>query len=245
MKRIKAVLEYDGSGYHGFQIQKNAITIQEKIETSIENLLGEKVSIMAAGRTDAGVHAVGQVIAFDTDSSIPPDKWKFALNSILPPDIRVVSSSEARADFHPRFHAVDKRYIYMIHRKPGGKVFYGKYAYCNMEALELEVMQQACALFIGRHNFKSFCSSGSSVKTHDRHIKECRIVEKGPFIKLDITADGFLYNMVRIIVGTLLEVGRLTYEPEYITDIIQAQDRNRAGQTAPPQGLYLYSVNYG
>ncbi len=245
MKRIKAVLEYDGSGYHGFQIQKNAVTIQEMIETSIENLIGEKASIMAAGRTDAGVHAVGQVITFDTSSSIPPDKWQFALNSILPPDIRVVSSCEARADFHPRFEAVDKRYIYLIHRKQSGKVFYSKYAYCDLEALDLELMQQACRLFIGRHNFKSFCSSGSSVKTYDRHIKECRLEEKGPFIRLDITADGFLYNMVRIIVGTLLDVGRLTYKPEYVRDIILAQDRTRAGQTAPPQGLYLYSVNYG
>ncbi len=245
MKRIKAILEYDGSGYHGFQVQKNAITIQEKIETSIENLIGERASIMAAGRTDAGVHAIGQVIAFDTSSSIPPEKWKFALNSILPSDIRVVSSSEARANFHPRFDAIDKRYIYLIHRKPGRKVFYSRYAYCDMEALEVALMQQACRLLLGRHNFQSFCSSGSSVKTYERHVKECKLVEKGPFLRLDITADGFLYNMVRIIVGTLLDVGRLTYEPEHITDIILARDRTRAGQTAPPQGLYLHSVNYG
>ncbi|KUG04173.1 trna pseudouridine synthase a [hydrocarbon metagenome] len=245
MKRIRAVLEYDGSAYHGFQIQKNAVTIQEKIETSIENLIGEKAGIMAAGRTDAGVHAVGQVIAFDTNSSIPPEKWKFALNSILPDDIRIVSSCEATADFHPRFDAVDKRYIYLIHRKPSGKVFFGKYAYCNPEALQVELMQQGCRMLLGRHNFKSFCSSGSSVKTHERHVKECKLLEKGPFLRLDITADGFLYNMVRIIVGTLLDVGRLTYEPEHISDIILARDRTRAGQTAPPQGLYLYSVNYG
>ncbi len=245
MKRIKAILEYDGSAYHGFQIQKNAVTIQEKLETSIENLIGEKASIIAAGRTDAGVHAAGQVIAFDTSSSIPPDKWKFALNSILPPDIRVVSSCKAPANFHPRFDAVDKRYIYLIHRKNSGKVFYSRYAYCDTEALEVKLMQQACRLLLGRHNFKSFCASGSSVKTYDRNIKECKLEEKGPFIRLDITADGFLYNMVRIIVGTLLEVGRLTYGPEHITDIILAQDRTQAGQTAPPQGLYLYSVNYG
>ncbi len=244
MKRIKAVLEYDGSCYHGFQIQKNALSIQEKIEISIENLIGEKASIMAAGRTDARVHALGQVIAFDTSSSIPPEKWQFALNSILPPDIRVVSSSEAQAGFHPRFDAVDKRYIYLIHRKQSGKVFYDRYAYCDLEALDLELMQQACSLFLGRHNFKSFCSSGSSVKTHERHIKECKLEEKGPFIRLDITADGFLYNMVRIIVGTLLDVGRLNYQPEDISDIILAQDRTQAGPTAPPQGLYLYSVNY-
>jgi tRNA pseudouridine38-40 synthase len=245
MKRIKAVLEYDGSGYHGFQIQKNAISIQETIESSIEKLIGYRVSIMAAGRTDAGVHALGQVIAFDTNSSIPADKWKFALNSILPADIRVISSCRVDSDFHPRFQALDKKYIYYIYRRQRGRVFYSPYAYCNQEKLNMEAMQEACKLLLGLQNFKSFCASGSSVKTFDRHIKECQLSQKGPFIQFEICADGFLYHMVRIIVGTLLEVGRSNLEPQDIARIIQAQDRNQAGPTAPPQGLYLHSVNYG
>jgi tRNA pseudouridine38-40 synthase len=245
MKRIKAILEYDGSTYHGWQIQKNALSLQETVEASIENLIGRKVGILAAGRTDAGVHALGQVVAFDTESSIPPEKWQFALNSVLPRDIRVVSSCQAEADFHPRFQAVDKRYIYLIYRRHSGQVFYSKYAYCSSEDFNLELMQQACSYFIGRQNFQSFCASGSSVKTFERNVKTCLIEAKGPFIKLDITADGFLYNMVRIITGTVLEVGRLNYKPQYIQEIIQAQDRNLSGPTAPPQGLYLHSVNYG
>lgn len=244
MKRIKAVVEYDGSGYHGFQSQKNALTIQDTIESSIEKLIEHRVPIIAAGRTDAGVHALGQVIAFDTDSSIPADKWQFALNSILPSDIRVTSSCQAESNFHPRFQALDKKYIYYIYRRQRGRVFYSPYAYCNLENLDLPAMQQACQLLLGRHNYKSFCASGSSVKTFERNIKECQLSQKGPFIKLEIIADGFLYHMVRIIVGTLLDVGRLSLEPQDITKILQAQDRNQAGPTAPPQGLYLHSVNY-
>ncbi len=245
MKRIKAILEYDGKGYHGFQIQKNAFTIQEAIESSIERLIGHRVPIIAAGRTDAGVHALGQVIAFDTDSSIPEDKWPFALNSILPADIRLISSCQAQADFHPRFQAVDKKYIYYIYRRQRGRVFYSPYAYCNLEKLDIEAMQQACKILLGRQNYKSFCASGSKVKTFERHIKECQVSQNASFIKLEIRADGFLYYMVRIIVGTLLEVGRLCIKPEQIKEIIQAQDRSQAGPTAPPQGLYLHSVNYG
>lgn len=244
MTRIKAILEYDGSRYHGFQLQKNALTIQEVIEKGIESLIGEKTNILCAGRTDAGVHALGQVIAFDTSSSIPPDKWKFALNSILPSDIRIIESGESREDFHPRFDAIDKKYIYLIHSSYKRRVFLGKYAYCNREALSLPLMRQACSFIMGRHNFKAFCSSGTTVKHFERTVKKCSLTATGTFIKLDITAEGFLYNMVRIIVGTLLEVGRLSYPPQYVEEIILSQDRSKAGHTAPPQGLYLHSVNY-
>lgn len=245
MTRIKAILEYDGSGYHGFQIQKNAVTIQETIEKAIEDLIGEKTNILCAGRTDAGVHALGQVIAFDTSSSIPPNKWKFALNSVLPQDIRIIESRESREDFHPRFDAIDKKYIYLIHRSLKRRVFLEKYAYCNYEKLDLALMQQACSYIVGRHDFRSFCSSGSAVKNFERTVKDCTITTMGTFIKVAITADGFLYNMVRIIVGTLLEIGRLSYPPQYIKEILLSRDRSKAGQTAPPQGLYLHSVNYG
>lgn len=244
MARIKMAIEYDGSRYHGFQIQDNANTVQAELEAAIRRLAGESISILGAGRTDAGVHALGQVIAFDTDSSIPGDKWQFALNSFLPPDIRAVASAQCGPDFHPRFHALSKVYHYLIYRQPRGRIFNRHYALCNNEPLKLEAMEEACQAFTGRHNFKSFCASGSSVKTFERTVQICQLVQEGPYLKLTIEADGFLYNMVRIIMGTLLEVGRGTYPPAAMEEIIAAQDRNQAGPTVSPQGLYLVEVKY-
>lgn len=208
MRRIRMVIEYDGSNYHGFQIQQNAHTIQAELEKAIQNLTGEKTTLMFAGRTDAGVHALGQVAAFDTNSSIPPEKWRFALNSFLPPDIIIVHSEEARPDFHPRFHAVKKRYRYLIYRQREGAVFYRRYAYCNDEILDLAAMNQACQHIKGLHDFSSFCASGSATRTFEREVTECYVIEEDGFIKLEIEANGFLYNMVRIVTGTLLNVGR-------------------------------------
>jgi len=244
MKRIKMVIEYDGSNYHGFQIQKNAHTVQAELEQRIFELTGENISILCAGRTDAGVHALGQVIAFDTVSTIPPEKWKIALNSVLPADIRVLSSCEVKEDFHPRLNAVKKRYSYFIYRRENGQTFYRKYALCNTEQLDIKAMQEGCQLIEGRKNFKSFCASGSSVKNHERFVSTCRLKENGPFIKMEIEANGFLYNMVRIIMGTILEVGRGDYPAQHIKEIITTRDRAMAGATAPPQGLFLVDVIY-
>jgi len=244
MARIKLILEYDGSNYHGFQIQKNAPTIQEKLEQGIFRLTGEKASLLCAGRTDAGVHALGQVVAFDTQSNIPPAKWKFALNSVLPSDIQVLDSQEVNPVFHPRYHAVKKKYLYLIYRREQGTTFYRKYAFCTAELLDVGAMRKSCQMIEGRHNFRSFCASGSSVKDFVRTVTRCRLRENKSYIKMEIEADGFLYKMVRIIMGTLLEVGRGNYPAEYIKEIIGAQDRSMAGPTAPPQGLYLVSVDY-
>ncbi|MGI6452893.1 MAG: tRNA pseudouridine(38-40) synthase TruA [Syntrophomonadaceae bacterium] len=244
MLRIRAQIEYDGSRYHGFQIQHNAPTIQGQIQKSIKALTGEEVSILAASRTDAGVHALGQVIAFNTASSIPPDKWAFALNSVLPEDIRVVQSCQADPDFHPRFDALGKKYRYLIYRREPGKTFYRNTALCNIEPLNIKEMQKACSLLIGRHNFKAFCASGSSAKTFEREITMCHLIEQGPFLILEIAADAFLYNMVRIIMGTIMDIGRNYWTAEKIKEIIASQDRTKAGATAPPQGLYLIQVYY-
>lgn len=244
MTRIRMTVEYDGSRYHGFQIQHNANTIQAELENGIWCLTGEKVSIIYAGRTDSGVHALGQVIAFDTLMSIPGDKWQFALNSFLPADIQIIESSECSPVFHPRFDARSKTYHYIIYRHNKEYLFYRNYALHNTDSLDLAAMQAACRLFEGRHNFKSFCASGSSVKTFERNIYRCKLVEEEPFLRLEIKADGFLYNMVRIIMGTLLEIGRGSYYPEIVKDIIAAQDRSQAGPTVPPQGLYLVEVEY-
>jgi len=244
LARIRMTVEYDGSKYHGFQIQHNANAVQAELENGIKRLTGEKVSIISAGRTDSGVHALGQVIAFDTLSSIPGDKWQFALNSFLPADIQIIQSNECGPRFHPRFDALSKTYHYVLYRQNKGRIFYRNYALHNTDSLDLAAMQAACQLLEGRHNFKSFCASGSSVKTFERSVYRCNVVEEEPFLRLEIQADGFLYNMVRIIMGTLLEIGRGNYHPETIKDIIAAQDRTKAGPTVPPQGLYLMEVKY-
>jgi len=242
--RIKMIIEYDGGSYHGFQTQENANTIQAEIEKQMLRLTGEPIRIMAAGRTDAGVHARGQVIAFDTSSTIPPDRWTDALNTFLPPDIRVLSSIEADPFFHPQFDAVRKRYNYYIYRQKAGAVFYRHHTLCTTEKLDIAGMRQAVPMFIGTHNFRAFCARGSSVKTYRRTVNDCNVTESGPLLCLNIEADGFLYNMVRIIMGTLLEVGRGKITADDIRAIIQSQDRTKAGPTAPPHGLYLVEVSY-
>lgn len=244
MTRIKMIVEYDGSRYHGFQIQENANTVQAELQSAVKQVSGESVSILCAGRTDAGVHAQGQVIAFDTNSSVPGEKWKFALNSFLPPDIHAVASAECDSDFHPRFHALSKVYKYRIYRQARGRIFHRHFAFCSTEPLNLEVMEKACQALLGRHDFRSFCASGSSVKTFERTVKICRLLEEGPCLCLEIEADGFLYNMVRIITGTLLQIGRGIYPPDAMKDIINARNRSQAGPTAPPHGLYLMEVKY-
>jgi len=244
MTRIKMIIEYDGSGYHGFQRQNNAHTVQAELEEQIKRITGEQVNVSGAGRTDAGVHARGQVIAFSTDSRIPAARWKFALNRYLPEDIRVLESQEVNESFHPAFDAVRKHYQYHIYRQRQGAAFVRKYALLNTENLDLEAMQQACQEIIGYHNFHAFCSSGATSKTFDRTVYRCTLQESGPELILDIEANGFLYNMVRIIMGTLLEVGRGKLSGEDLSHIIQTGQRALAGPTALPHGLYLVEVEY-
>ena len=244
MRRIKLIIEYDGTNYHGSQIQANGHTVQAELQQCIERLTGEKVSLMLAGRTDARVHALGQVAAFDTASTIPAERWKNAINSVLPDDIKVVASQEARPDFHPRFDAVSKMYRYQIYRGETGVAFYRHYAYCFSEPLNFDHMQEAARRFEGRHDFRSFCASGSSVKSYERTVFSCRLKEQDRFLTLEISADGFLYNMIRIIVGTLLEVGRGSLLPQDIDRILAARDRSQSGPTAPAQGLYLVEGKY-
>lgn len=245
MVRIKLIVEYDGTNYHGFQRQLNAHTVQAEIEQCLEKLTGEKITIVGAGRTDAGVHALGQVVAFDSGAAVPANKYHLALNSFLPPDIRVLTSEAVRPDFNPRFDAVQKQYRYLIYHKKAGAVLFRNYAYCYSGELNLKAMQEACTFIKGKHDFKAFCTSGSSAKTSIRTVKYCRLGEEDPFIKLEIAADGFLYNMVRIIAGNLMEIGKGRMKPDYLKDIIDSRDRSLGGPTAPPQGLYLAAVEYG
>lgn len=244
MNRIKLLLEYDGSNYHGFQIQKNGDTVQARLEEAIFRLSGERVVMTCAGRTDAGVHALGQVVAFDSAASIPGERWTFALNTYLPADIQILKSQYIHAGFNPRFDAVSKRYIYRILRTREQAVFNRNYALCTTEKLDVDSMREACRFIEGMQNFKAFCASGSSAKTFERLVRSCHLIPSSQRLDMEIEANGFLYNMVRIIMGTLLEVGRCKYPPEHIKEIIASRDRTLAGPTAPPQGLYLAEVRY-
>ncbi|NLV21591.1 MAG: tRNA pseudouridine(38-40) synthase TruA [Syntrophomonadaceae bacterium] len=244
MPKIRLVMEYDGSNYHGFQRQLNANTIQSELEQAIYKISRESVAVIAAGRTDAGVHALGQVAAFNTETEIPADKWRPALNSVLPDDIRILESEAASPAFHPQYDALHKSYCYLIYRKKERASFYRKYALLCNQQLDIKAMQRGCSYIIGKHDFRCFCASGSGAKTWERTVYICNLEDKGDWLKLNITADGFLYNMVRIIVGTLLEIGRGRYQPEQISTMIASCERSQAGPTAAPQGLYLCSVKY-
>lgn len=243
MRNIKLTLAYDGTNYHGFQLQSNAVTVQEKLEEALQTVFGSPIRITAASRTDAGVHALGQVINFRTDSRIPAERIPYALNSVLPDDIVITAASEMPADFHARFSAKSKVYCYFIDRAPHPQVLTRHYAYHIRYPLDVGLMQKAAATMVGRHDFRSFMASGSNVTSTVRHLKRLEVKECNDYIKITAEADGFLYNMVRIITGTLLEVGcgKRDYNLE---PVIKACSREAAGPTAPPRGLVLREVKY-
>ncbi|HHV77859.1 MAG TPA: tRNA pseudouridine(38-40) synthase TruA [Syntrophothermus lipocalidus] len=244
MNRIKALVEYEGTRYSGFQRQPRGLTIEGELEAAICKLTGERVKVLAAGRTDAGVHALGQVIAFDTESPIPPERFAPALNSVLPSDIRVLKSEKAKEGFHPRYQARAKAYRYLIYRQEEGRTFYRNLAYYYPQPLDLPAMTKAARYMEGTHDFMAFCASGSGVRNYVRTVFEVNINEKPPFLQIDVCGDGFLYNMVRIMVGTLLEVGRKRFAPEEVEQILLSRCRQRAGPTVPACGLYLKRVFY-
>jgi tRNA pseudouridine38-40 synthase len=245
MKRnIRLILAYDGSKYHGFQRQNNGITIQEVLEECIGKITGERINIIGSGRTDAGVHAKGQVVNFVTESRIPIKRFPYAINSVLPKDIAVMEAGEEALEFHARFDAKGKTYQYILHNDLLPDVFMRKYAWHVREKLEFAKLQDGAKYFIGKHDFAAFCAAGSSVKTTVRTIRELTVTPCGDKIVITVTADGFLYNMVRIIVGTLVEVGKGKIPVEELETILAQRNRKLAGPTAPPHGLYLMRVYY-
>ncbi|MBQ7036935.1 MAG: tRNA pseudouridine(38-40) synthase TruA [Clostridia bacterium] len=244
MKNIVLRLMYDGKAYHGFQRQKNGVTIQEKIEDAIFEITGERTPLIGCSRTDAGVHAKSYVAMFASDSEIPMVQLPKALNSALPDDIRVMQSKIGPEDFHPIFSALEKTYEYTIINRRYNNVFLRDYAWFYPIPLSVERMQKASGYFIGEHDFAAFMAAGGTAKTSVRHVKNLSVTEEDGAIKIRITANGFLYNMVRIITGTLVYVGNGKLEPEDIKGIILSKDRRRAGMTAPPEGLMLVSTVY-
>lgn len=244
MKNIKLTIEYDGTHYHGWQSQINALTVQEVVSQAIGILTDQGCNLIGASRTDTGVHALGQVANFMTDSSIPPDKFCYAINNLLARDIVIKKSEEVPLEFHSRFSAKGKRYKYLILNSSQPSVFYRDRAMYIKRELHLESMQEAAQHFLGTHDFSAFKSTGDSIKSNIRTITGVSLDRNEDVIEFQITGNGFLYNMVRIIVGTLVEVGQGKIRPKEIPDIIRAGQRIRAGKTAVPQGLYLVEVYY-
>ncbi len=244
MKRVKLVVAYDGTNYHGWQVQDNGITIEEVLNRTISELVQEDIKVIGASRTDAGVHACGNVAVFDTESRIPGDKFSFALNQRLPEDIRIQESCEVDADFHPRFADTVKTYEYNILNRRfelPSKRLYAAFCYYPMD---IERMNQAAAYLVGEHDFKSFCSAGAQVQTTVRTIYAVNVTKEDDMVHIRITGNGFLYNMVRIIAGTLMQVGTGLMEPEQVKEILEARDRSKAGPTAVAKGLTLVEIRY-
>ncbi|MGL4363139.1 MAG: tRNA pseudouridine(38-40) synthase TruA [Cellulosilyticaceae bacterium] len=242
--RIQFIVAYDGTNYHGFAKQVNALTIQEVIETAIFNLTKQNVVIIASGRTDTGVHAKAQCCVADLTTSIPITRLAKALNSWLPNDIVIKEAKYVDDNFHPRYMAKKKTYRYQLLTAETSDPFIGKYCYFYPYKLDVDRMVEAAKYIEGTHDFKCFCASGSSVKGTVRTIYSLIISKKDDCIQIDVCGNGFLYNMVRIIVGTLVEVGRGRFDPEYMRQIIKSTDRQLAGATAPAEGLMLLGIVY-
>lgn len=244
MKRIKLTIAYDGTNYCGWQIQPNGITVEEVVNKALQKLTGEEIQVIGASRTDSGVHALGNVAVFDTETTIPPERISYALNQRLPDDIVIVKSEEVASDFHPRYCDCSKTYEYHIlnTRIPIPTKRLTNY-FVSYE-LDIDKMRQAASYLVGEHDFVSFCNVRTDVEDTVRTITELEILKNGEEIMIRISGNGFLYNMVRIIVGTLIRVGRGFYEPEKVKEILAAKDRKAAGVTAPPHGLMLVEIRY-
>ena len=281
MKRVKLIVAYDGTNYHGWQVQPNAKTIEGELNRVLTQLTGEKIQVTGASRTDAGVHALGNVAVFDTVSKIPAEKFSYALNQRLPEDIVIQSSLQVADDFHPRHCDCRKTYEYDILNRTFPLPAYRNTAYFLYGDLDLDAMRKACQAFLGEHDFASFCAAGAQVQTTVRTIYSLEVLEqplavtgrgskpasevtgadpicqptetaaveqsqRSPerLMTIRVRGNGFLYNMVRIIAGTLVEVGRGHIRPEEIEGIIAACDRAKAGPTAPARGLRLVEIKY-
>jgi len=244
VKRVKLTVAYDGTNYCGWQIQPTAITIEKVLNQELSKLLKEDITVIGASRTDSGVHALGNVAVFDTEARIPAEKISYALNQHLPDDIVIRKSEEVAADFHPRYCDTVKTYEYKILNAPFPDPMKRMHTHFVHRPLDLDAMRKAASYIVGEHDFASFCSAGSQVKETVRTIYSLDVLTEGDVITIRIRGNGFLYNMVRIIAGTLMHVGGHMMEPEQVADIIEAKDRSKAGPTAPAKGLTLIQIEY-
>ncbi len=255
MRNIKLLVEYEGTRYQGWQTQKDGPTVQSTLEGVIEKLTGEKCALIGAGRTDAGVHALGQVAAFKTSSALDTATIRRALNAVLPHDIRVREAAEVADSFHPRYSSSEKTYFYLIANTGVVSPFMERYVWQVPQKLDIDAMSEAANGLVGRHDFRAFMGAGSSVKGSVREVRELFVEYlngmdflgvslEGGFIRIRVRGDGFLRHMVRNMVGTLVEVARGKIKPEAVKEILASGDRSNAGPTAPAKGLFLEKVLY-
>ena len=244
MKRIKLTVAYDGTNYCGWQMQKNGITVEEVLNRTLSRFFGQEIAVIGASRTDSGVHALGNVAVFDAEVTMPPDKISYAVNNLLPDDIRIQKSEEVAPDFHPRYCDTRKTYEYRIYNAqfPDPLVrLYSLFVYYHLDETK---MQEAADYLVGEHDFKSFCTPKDDVDNTVRTIYYIKVIREGNMVRIQINGNGFLYNMVRIMVGTLLKVGMGMIEPIQIKQILEARDRTRAGHKAAACGLTLLEIEY-
>jgi tRNA pseudouridine38-40 synthase len=245
MRNLKLLLSYDGTDFHGWQTQPNGRTVQETLEHALADLTGEeRVRLVASGRTDAGVHAVGQVANFLTACQLPPKTLMRGANARLPPDVIVRQADEVPPEFDANRDAVRKLYRYVLHLGEVPDLFLRRYCYHLRKKLDIEAMRRAGAALVGTHDFRCFETEWPNRKSSVRTVTHLALSRFGDFLWLDVEADGFLYNMVRAIVGTLVNVGRGFWPESHVAEILANGDRARAGPTAPPHGLFLMRVSY-
>lgn len=244
MRRIRLTVAYDGTNYHGWQLQNNGITIEAELNRCLTQLLGEQIQVIGASRTDSGVHALGNIAVFDTETRMPADKVSYALNQRLPEDIRIQKSEEVALDWHPRHCESRKTYEYRIYCGEFPMPTKRLYAYFTYHPLNVENMRKAAALLVGEHDFKSFCQTGAQVESTVRTLYTVEIEEQGAEVVIRVCGNGFLYNMVRIIAGTLMEAGWGKRQPEEMKAILEAKSRSAAGPTAPACGLTLLKYEF-
>ena len=242
--KILLTIEYLGTNLHGWQWQPGLRTVQGELNRVLSQVCGHSVNAEASGRTDAGVHAMGQTAHFVTDCTIPAEKFPFACNILLPPDIKILAGRTVPDSFHARFDAKQKTYLYRMYLSSHIHPLRDALAYQVVYRVDVEKMRQAAQAFVGTHDFKSFQAEGNPVPSTVRTVSRADVIQAGDELLFEVTGNGFLYNMVRIMAGTLIDVGRGKLRAEDVPAIIESRDRERAGFTAPPQGLYLKSVEY-
>lgn len=244
MKNLLLTIKYDGSGFHGWQVQKNALTVQEVVQNAVEKVFGQRLDIKGCSRTDSGVHANMYCFNLQTDMSISNDGVIMAMNTHLPNEIAVIDCTEVDEDFHARYSCTSKEYVYKIYNGKIRDPFTSKYAYHYKYKIDEEYLNKEAQAFVGTYDYKGFCSAHSDVESTVRTVKSCTVWREGDMVYFKVEADGFLYNMVRIMVGTILFVAQGKIAKGELIDVIKSGDRKRAGKTAPPNGLYLNKVNY-
>ena len=244
MKRIKLTVAYDGTAYCGWQLQNNGITVEGVLNRQLSRITGEQIKVIGASRTDAGVHARGNVAVFDTESPIPPERFAYAVNSGMPEDVVVVRSEEVSSAWHPRHCDSVKTYEYSICNSAVPDPLVRRTSWFVSYPLDLEAMREAAGCIRGRHDFKSFCNIHTHVEDTVRTVYDLDVTKSGNMITVRVRGNGFLYNMVRIIAGTLVQAGRGFIPAERVKEIVEAKDRKTAGPTAPPQGLVLVGIEY-